>query len=121
MKEKPCEHISPAGLSDRKTTKDAIKYLKEKECPRVDEFKRTTAAPVPVDVPSAPVVVPSVVPPDVEAPKKKGRPVKPKEPKKRQPSAYALAFGEARKSGKTFAEATAQAKEVIAKMKEKPE
>jgi hypothetical protein len=53
-----------------------------------------------------------------EPPKKKlGRPVKPKEPKKRQPSAYAMAFGEARKSGKTFAEATVAAKEQVAKMK----
>jgi len=117
MKEKPCAYVSPSGLEDKKTKKDAIRYLKEKECPRVDEFKRGAPG---VEPPVADAAAPSPVL-SIEQPqgvKRIGRPPKPKEPKKRQPSAYALAFGEARKSGKSFAEATASAKEQIAKLKE---
>lgn len=117
MKEKPCEYVSPAGLDEKKTKKEAIKYLKQKECPRVEEFRRDTSAPstpAPVPPPTAPVL--SIEP--VPEMKRKGRPPKPKEPKKREPTAYALAVGEARKMGKTFAEATAYAKEQIAKQKE---
>jgi hypothetical protein len=126
LKEKPCEYVSPAGLGEKKTKKEAIKYLREKECPRVEDFKRTAstalaapsvastmgAAPVP---PPANVLSVSAEP--VPEKKRIGRPPKPKEPKKREPSAYAMLFGEARKAGKPFAEATAYAKAEAAKLK----
>ena len=127
IKAKPCPHVSPAGLGDKKTKKEAIKYLKEKECPRVDEFKKT-AVPSPASAPAAapaPVALLTSAPPAdgptmnvVETSKRgPGRPKKEPVPKKRAPSAYNLAFAKHRKSGKTFAEATALAKADNDKMK----
>lgn len=94
----------------------------------MEDFKRSASAPAPTSAPSVASTMgaaPAPAPANVlsvsaePAPEKKriGRPPKPKEPKKREPSAYAMFFGEARKAGKPFAEATAYAKAEAAKVK----
>jgi len=40
FEEEPCQMISPAGLSSKKTKKEKLAYLKEKNCPRVPDLKK---------------------------------------------------------------------------------
>jgi hypothetical protein len=37
----PCESISPAALGQAKTTKEAVKYLKSKNCPKIPNIKKS--------------------------------------------------------------------------------
>jgi hypothetical protein len=90
----PCEYISPAGLAQTKTTKEAVDYLTSKKCPKIDRIKKSAknikmegppgpetapakksrakkvaapAAPAPAPVPALEVVAPA--PKKVKAPK----------------------------------------------------
>lgn len=55
--EEPCEYISPAVLSSKATTKDAVKYLESKQCPKIHRIKKTKmsspAAPAPDTAPAS--------------------------------------------------------------------
>lgn len=43
FEKEPCEYISPASLGQAKTKKEAVEYLKSKNCPKVDHVKKTAA------------------------------------------------------------------------------
>jgi hypothetical protein len=139
--EDPCENISPAALSSKKTKKEVVNYLEEKQCPKIEKHaKRKHEPPAPKAVsnpappaanpPPAPVApVPPLAPAAPPAPtgeiakKKMGRPKKavdPTKPKK-PPTAYNQLVGKLRKEGKTFAEAAKAAKAELDAKKQKPE
>lgn len=141
FEKEPCEFVSPAGLKATKTKKEAIKYLEEKQCPKIKSIKKAKMdgppAPAPDTAPAKKVrkakvaeVVPPVPEPPAPAPKK----VKAKkavaaalppvaadpvvvpektEKTKRKPTAYALAVGKHRKAGMSFADASKAAKAEI--------
>ena len=140
FKEEPCEYISPATLSTKKTKKEAIQYLEEKACPKIHRLKKMSApvAPTPSTAPAkkekkvkvsepasplSPTKAPEVVlaAPIKKAPKAKATPaptpVTPSlappaaAPKvKRAPTAFALLVGKHRKAGLSFADAAKAAK-----------
>jgi len=121
VEDKKCKYVSPAGLKDKKTSKDAIAHLKAKNCPEVPALKKRKEAAPKVESPKAPT--------KAEAPKpKKSKSVKIAEPApveaapapappaatstekvktKRAPSAYNTFVAEQRKAGKSMAEAAA--------------
>lgn len=93
FEQEPCESISPAALGQTKTTKEALTYLKSKNCPKIPNIKKSAksikmepgpAAPGPETAPArkrvakpkaaapAPAleVAPAPAPVPVEAPKK---------------------------------------------------
>jgi hypothetical protein len=41
FKEEPCEYVSPAGLDQAKTKKEAIQYLESKKCPKIPKIKKS--------------------------------------------------------------------------------
>ena len=41
FEQEPCESISPAALGQTKTTKEAVKYLKSKACPKIPNIKKS--------------------------------------------------------------------------------
>jgi hypothetical protein len=49
----PCESISPAALGQAKTTKEAVKYLQSKKCPKIANIKKS-AKSIKMDGPPAP-------------------------------------------------------------------
>lgn len=123
VEEKKCPNISPAGLKSKSSSsKDAVAYLKSKNCPEVPSLKKPKTAPPPAPAPASPKA-----PTKAEAPKpKKSKSVKiaeaapveaapapaPSAPaavstekKKRAPSAYNTFVAEQRKAGKTMKEA----------------
>jgi hypothetical protein len=122
VEDKKCKYVSPAGLKDKKTSKDAIAHLKAKNCPEVPALKKAKVAPPPaptmaeaaaVRAPkksktvkiaeSAPVeAAPAPAPPAATSTEK----VKQEKPK-RAPSAYNTFVAEQRKAGKSMAEAAA--------------
>jgi hypothetical protein len=139
--EDPCENISPAALNSKKTKKEVVNYLEEKQCPKIEKNAKRKhqppaskavsnpappaahappppSAPVPPPAPAAPAA------PSAEVGKKKmGRPKKPVDatkPKK-PPTAYNQLVGKFRKEGKTFAEAAKAAKAEMDAKKQKPE
>ena len=140
FEKEPCEYVSPAGLKATKTKKEAIKYLEDKQCPKIKSIKKAkmNGPPAP-PMSESPVVkakkvrkakVADVVPaapevPAPAAPKVKAKKViaealpavaapapapAPAEKKKRAPSAYALCVGKHRKAGMSFADASKAAK-----------
>lgn len=138
--EDPCENISPAALSSKKTKKEVVKYLEEKECPKIEKHaKRKHQPPVPKSAvasaplssakpappPSAPVPppapAPSTAPTGEPVKKKMGRPKKPVDPdaKKKEPSTYnQLVSKYMKEDKKPFKEAVAAAKADWAAAKE---
>ena len=143
-KRDPCEYVSPAGLSDKKTKKEVVNYLEEKGCPKIETHakrkhvpKVATPAPGPTPEPSGSPAGPSssspppakpggsptntvVLPtagPDAVEKRGKGRPRGPIRVKK-PPTAYNLAVGRLMKEGKTMKEASGLAKEELAKKKD---
>ncbi len=141
FKEEPCEYISPAGLAQAKSKKEAVKYLESKACPRAPKIKnsaktikmdngppapgpetapakkvrKTKAAPAPAPAPvqAAPAPVPTPAPAPVPAPAAAAP-----EKKKRAPSEYAKLVGSFMKGKKmTMAEASKAAKAEIDKKK----
>lgn len=138
-KKEPCEYVSPAGLADKKTKKEVVNYLEEKQCPKIEKHAKRKHVPktiaeqqsesvlsVAPKSESAPVVTPAtgisatgggaVAPPGEDAIEKRGKgrpkgPVKIKKP----PTAYNLAVGRHMKTGKTMAEASKLAREELAK------
>lgn len=140
FKKEPCEYVSNAGLADKKTKKEVVNYLEEKQCPKIEKHAKrkhvpkTFAEPV-TTVPSvvaksepASVVTPAsnssassasgnvVVSSgeDAIAKRGKGRPKGPERIKK-PPTAYNLAVGRHMKAGKTMKEASQLAREELAK------
>lgn len=140
-KKEPCEYVSNAGLADKKTKKEVVNYLEEKQCPKIEKHAKrkhvpkTIAEQPPNTVPSfapksepAPIVTPAsgggsapsgggAPPPpgeDAIAKRGKGRPRGPVKIKK-PPTAYNLAVGKHMKAGKTMAEASKLAREELAK------
>ena len=130
VEDKKCPYVSPAGLKDKKTTKDAIAHLKAKNCPEVPALKKKAApAPAPAPAPPSPKAPTKAEAEAVRAPKpKKSKKVTVAEPapvaaaptpdappaaastegkKKRAPSAYNTFVAEQRKAGKSMAEAAA--------------
>ena len=67
VEEAKCPHVSPAGLKDKKTSKDAVAYLKTKNCPEVSKLKKVKTAAPKVEAPIK-IEIPTV---EMEAPKKK--------------------------------------------------
>ena len=131
----PCEYVSPAGLSSRKTKKEVVNYLEEKQCPKIETHAKkrkhvspgSTSAPAPSN-PSPPVpqsnsaaAVPPPPPAVKDEPvKKMGRPKKPVDPNakpKKPPTEYNLAVGRHRKAGLSFADAAKAAKAELAEKK----
>lgn len=139
FKEEPCEYISPATLSTKKTKKEAIQYLEEKACPKIHRLKKMSApvAPTPSSAPAkkekkvkvpepaspmSPAKAPEVVlaAPLKKTPKAKAAPPAPVAPPlappaaapktKRAPTAFALLVGKHRKAGLSFADAAKAAK-----------
>ena len=131
----PCEYISPAALSQKKSKKEVVNYLEEKGCPKIETHAKkrkhippatvsstpapSTAPPPPPSVSSSgPPPASSVAPPPAvkdEGVKKKpvGRPKKPVDPTakpKKAPSAYNLAVAKHRKTGLSFTDAVKAAK-----------
>lgn len=49
----PCESISPAALGQAKTTKEAVKYLQSKKCPKIANIKKS-AKSIKMEGPPAP-------------------------------------------------------------------
>jgi len=43
LAQEPCEYVSPSGLNDKKTTKEAVAYLKEKKCPKLNDMRKQKA------------------------------------------------------------------------------
>ena len=41
FEQEPCESISPAALAQTKTTKEALTYLKSKNCPKIANIKKS--------------------------------------------------------------------------------
>jgi len=41
FEQEPCEAISPAALNQTKTTKEALTYLKSKNCPKIPNIKKS--------------------------------------------------------------------------------
>lgn len=41
FEQQPCESISPAALAQTKTTKEAVTYLKSKNCPKIPNIKKS--------------------------------------------------------------------------------
>jgi len=74
VEEAKCPHVSPAGLKDKKTSKEAVTYLKSKNCPEVPKLKKAKAAAPKIEEPIK-IEIPNI---EMEAPKKK-RVVKKKE------------------------------------------
>ena len=133
----PCEYVSPAGLRDKKSKKEVVNYLEEKQCPKIETHAKKrkhvppngSSAPAPApsapappppaapDHPNPPAPVPpppSAVKDSIAAPKKLGRPKKPIDPNakpKRAPTAYNLAVSKYRKEGLSMADASKRAKE----------
>jgi len=131
VEDKKCKYVSPAGLKDKKTSKDAIAHLKAKNCPEVPALKKRKADPAPPS-PKAPTKAEAEA---VRAPKpKKTKKVTMAEPApvatvaavapapapappaatstekvkaKRAPSEYNKFVSEQRKAGKSMAEAAA--------------
>lgn len=57
----PCEFISPAGLSQAKTTKEAVQYLESKKCPKIHRIKKSASKSIPMEPASpAPATAPAV-------------------------------------------------------------
>ena len=57
----PCEFISPAGLSQAKTTKEAVQYLESKKCPKIHRVKNSASKRIPMEPASpAPATAPAV-------------------------------------------------------------
>jgi len=130
VEDKKCAYVSPAGLKDKKTSKEAIAHLKVKNCPEVPALKKRKEAAPKVASPKAPTMAEAAA---VRAPKlKKTKKVTVAEPapvaavaaaapaeapsapaatstekKKRAPSAYNTFVAEQRKAGKSMAEAAA--------------
>lgn len=126
VEDKKCPYVSPAGLKDKKTSRDAIEHLKTKKCPEVSALKKKKAVVAAPPSPKAPTKAEAEA---VRAPKtKRTKTVKTMEPaasetaapapqapsapaavstekKKRAPSAYNLFVSQQRKAGKTMAEA----------------
>ena len=129
----PCEFVSPSGLRDKKSKKEVVNYLEEKNCPKIETHAKkrkhvppaaapaVATAPPPPPPPSDNAPPPSSVPPPpptvkaVEAPKKKmGRPRKPVDPNakpKRAPTAYNLAVAKYRKEGLSMKDAAGKARD----------
>ena len=127
VEDKKCPYVSPAGLKDKKTSKDAIAHLKAKNCPEVPALKKPKAAPKP-ESPKAPTKAEAEA---VRAPKKNKKitvaesapvaavaaaaPAPAAAPAatstetkaKRKPSEYNIFVAEQRKAGKSMAEAAA--------------
>jgi hypothetical protein len=123
-----CPHVSPAGLKDKKTSKEAAAYLKTKNCPELPKLKKVKSAPVKIEEPKvepmpshmseekpkvkkvtkkvsvaeapAPAPVAAPAPAPVAAPAKAGK-------TKRAPTAYNLFVSKAMKEGKSMKEAAA--------------
>jgi len=139
FKEEPCEFVSPAGIDQTKTKKEAVQYLESKACPRVPKIKRSAksikmdngppapapetapakkvrktkaaAAPAPAPTPAVALAAPVVAP--VVAPAAAAP-----EKKKRAPSEYAKLVGSYMKGKKmTMAEASKAAKAELDKKK----
>ena len=53
----PCEYVSPAALKATKTKNEAIKYLEDKQCPKIKSIKKVKLegppAPTPAQAPAA--------------------------------------------------------------------
>jgi hypothetical protein len=60
VKEKKCPQISPAGLASKKTTKEAVKYLKAKGCPDVESLRKAKTESVAQVEPDMKVAPPTV-------------------------------------------------------------
>ena len=41
FRDEPCEYVSPAGLDQTKTKKEAIQYLESKKCPKIPKIKKS--------------------------------------------------------------------------------
>jgi len=41
FEKEPCEYVSPAGLKATKSKKEALKYLEDKQCPKIKSIKKT--------------------------------------------------------------------------------
>jgi len=65
-KEDPCENISPATLSQKKTKKEVVNYLEEKACPKIETHAKRRKH-VPATVPSIPPTNTAPPPPPVVA------------------------------------------------------
>lgn len=135
VEEAKCPHVSPAGLKDKKTSKEAAAYLKSKNCPEVPKLKKVKAVkieePVKIEIPKVEMEVPAapktkrVVKKKVtatEAPAPVAAPAPApvaapaaapaKEGKtKRAPSAYNKFMGEQLRAGKTMQQVAAAWKE----------
>jgi hypothetical protein len=143
FKNEPCEYVSNAGLADKKTKKEVVNYLEEKQCPKIEKHAKrkhvpkviaeqqsnpkTVAEPASVAAKSEPAVAPvsnsassasgNVVVSSGEdkiEKRGKGRPKGPERIKK-PPTAYNLAVGKHMKAGKTMKEASQLAREELAK------
>jgi len=70
VEEAACPYVSPAGLRDQKTKKDAIKHLKAKKCPEVPKLRKgkggAKAAPKADEKPKAEEKVADAKPVQVE-------------------------------------------------------
>ena len=53
FEQEPCESISPAALSQAKTVKEAVDYLKSKKCPKIPNIKKG-AKSIKMDGPASP-------------------------------------------------------------------
>lgn len=53
FEQEPCESISPAALGQTKTTKEALDYLKSKNCPKIANIKKS-AKSIKMDGPASP-------------------------------------------------------------------
>lgn len=127
-----CPRVSPAGLKSHSgSRKEAVTYLKKKECPEVPNLKKGKKAEAPAPEPKVVLAEPekAVVPKTrrVSRKVKKSEPAAPAkveapaapvgaaapaapaagEKKKRAPSAYNTFVAEQRKAGKSMAEAAA--------------
>jgi hypothetical protein len=67
VEEAKCPHVSPAGLKDKKSSKDAVAYLKSKNCPEVPKLKKAKTAAPKIEEPVK-IEIPKV---EMEAPKTK--------------------------------------------------
>jgi len=116
VEDKKCSYVSPAGLRDKKTSKDAIAHLKTKNCPEVPALKKKKPARAPTP-PPAPTKAEAPEAPKAKKSKKvavapEAAPAPPAETApaakaKRAPSAYNTFVAEQRKAGKSMAEAAA--------------
>jgi len=130
VEEAKCPHVSPAGLKDKKTSKEAVAYLKTKNCPEVPKLKKVKTAPAKIEEPiqmeiaaeapkvvkrvvkkkvaaaAAPAPAPVVAAPAAAPVTAAAAPAKAAKTK-RAPTAYNLFVSKAMKAGSTMKEAAA--------------